>query len=45
MNLSETQEEIVKATGNLVVNASAGTGKTKTLVSKIEYEFYKDTTH
>lgn len=38
MTLSAAQEEIINATGNLVVSASAGTGKTHTLVSKIVHD-------
>ena len=37
-NLSISQERIVESKGNIIVRASAGTGKTKTLVSKIDYE-------
>ena len=33
--LSSTQKEIVEQSGNLIVRASAGTGKTYTMVSKI----------
>ena len=35
---TEIQKNIIEATGNIVVTASAGTGKTFTLVHKIEYE-------
>ena len=38
MSLTETQERIVNTQGNLVVMASAGTGKTYTMVQKIEKE-------
>ena len=38
MNLSPIQEEIVNTPGNLIVRASAGTGKTYTMVSKIAKE-------
>ena len=36
--LSPIQKEIVELPGNLIVRASAGTGKTHTMVSKIEYD-------
>ena len=35
MKLSPIQEEIVNTPGNLIVQASAGTGKTHTMVNKI----------
>ncbi len=35
---TEIQQEIIEQSGNLVVTASAGTGKTFTLVQKINYE-------
>ena len=35
---TEIQKNIIEAAGNIVVTASAGTGKTFTLVHKIEYE-------
>lgn len=38
MKLSPIQEEIINTRGNLVVMASAGTGKTHTMVNKIEKE-------
>ena len=38
MNLSPIQAEIVNTPGNLIVRASAGTGKTHTMVSKIAKE-------
>lgn len=38
MKLTETQEKIVNTRGNLIVMASAGTGKTFTMVQKIEKE-------
>lgn len=37
--LSPIQKEIVELPGNLIVRASAGIGKTHTMVSKIEYDF------
>ena len=47
MNLTDTQRRIIDTPGNLVVMASAGTGKTFTMVKKIEKEInensdYKD---
>ena len=45
MNLSPVQEEIVHTPGNLIVKASAGTGKTQTMVSKIVEEINKNHTH
>lgn len=33
MSLSEIQQEIVDTTGNMIVSASAGTGKTHTMVA------------
>ena len=42
MSLTETQERIVNTQGNLVVMASAGTGKTYTMVQKIEKEIKKN---
>ena len=43
--LSPTQEEIVVQPGNLIVRASAGTGKTHTMVSKIEHDIKNQHTH
>ena len=43
--LSPVQEEIVKQQGNLIVRASAGTGKTHTMVSKIIYDIEKQHSH
>ena len=43
--LSPVQEEIVKHPGNLIVRASAGTGKTHTMVSKIVYDIENQNTH
>ncbi|MFR5877094.1 MAG: UvrD-helicase domain-containing protein [Eubacterium sp.] len=45
MNLSPIQEEIVNTPGNLIVRASAGTGKTHTMVSKIAKEINENRTH
>ena len=43
--LSPIQKEIVELQGNLIVRASAGTGKTHTMVSKIEYDIARCHTH
>ncbi len=43
--LSSVQEEIVRQQGNLIVRASAGTGKTHTMVSKIIYDIKNHHTH
>ena len=45
MNLSPVQEEIVHTPGNLIVKASAGTGKTQTMVRKIVEEINSNHTH
>lgn len=45
MMLSPIQEEIVELEGNLIVRASAGTGKTHTMVSKIVKEISDNKTH
>lgn len=45
MNLSPIQENIINTTGNLVVRASAGTGKTHTMVNKIVKEIDDNSTH
>lgn len=45
MNLSPTQELIVKTKGNLIVRASAGTGKTHTMVTKIIKEIDDNKNH
>ena len=42
MKLSPIQEEIVNTPGNLIVQASAGTGKTHTMVNKIAKEIEKN---
>lgn len=44
MNLSTIQEEVVNTPGNLIVRASAGTGKTHTMVSKISKEINENRT-
>lgn len=43
--LSPTQEEIVNTPGNMIVRASAGTGKTHTMVSKIVKEIKDNHSH
>lgn len=43
--LSPAQEKIVNIDGNLIVRASAGTGKTFTLVSKIAHDIGKNHNH
>lgn len=45
MKLSPIQEEIVETPGNLIVRASAGTGKTFTMVNKIAKEIDDNHTH
>lgn len=45
MTLSPTQQTIVDTVGNLIVRASAGTGKTHTMVTKIAAEIERDRTH
>lgn len=45
MTLSILQNEIVSSKGNMIVSASAGTGKTYTMVSKIAYELEQNHTH
>lgn len=45
MKLSPIQEEIIKIPGNLIVRASAGTGKTHTMVNKIVKEVEENHTH
>jgi len=45
MRLSDVQQEIVNTSGNLIVSASAGTGKTCTMVAKIEKELESNHTH
>lgn len=45
MNLSPIQEEIVGISGNLIVCASAGTGKTHTMVCKIAKEINENRSH
>lgn len=43
--LSPIQKEIVETSGNLIVRASAGTGKTHTMVSKIKHDIEENHTH
>lgn len=45
MRLTPIQEKIVKKSGNLIVQASAGTGKTHTMVEKIVYEIDNNKSH
>ena len=45
MKLSPVQKEIVETSGNLMVRASAGTGKTFTMVNKIAKEIDDNHTH
>lgn len=45
MMLSPIQKEIVEQSGNLIVRASAGTGKTHTMVSKIVHDIELQHTH
>lgn len=45
MELTETQKEIVDTIGNLIVRASAGTGKTHTMVAKIAKEIEENKDH
>lgn len=45
MTLSSIQQQIVDTKGNLVVRASAGTGKTHTMVAKIAAEIEHNRTH
>ncbi|MDE6285094.1 MAG: UvrD-helicase domain-containing protein, partial [Bacilli bacterium] len=45
MGLTPTQEKIIKIDGNLVVQASAGTGKTHTMVCKIAKDIEDNKTY
>lgn len=45
MELTEIQQKIVDTSGNLIVRASAGTGKTQTMVAKISKEFMNNKNH
>lgn len=38
MSLTSVQQQIIDTPGNLIVRASAGTGKTHTMVAKIAAE-------
>lgn len=45
MKLSTDQEKIINTPGNLIVSASAGTGKTHTMVNKIAKEINENHNH
>ena len=45
MSLSPIQEKIIEIPGNLIVRASAGTGKTHTMVNKIAKEIDDNHSH
>ncbi|OXS24575.1 MAG: DNA helicase UvrD [Acetobacterium sp. MES1] len=45
MKLSPVQKDIIDTSGNLIVRASAGTGKTHTMVNKIAKEIKDISTH
>lgn len=45
MNLTNIQKEIISTSGNLIVRASAGTGKTFTMVQKISKEIDENKSH
>lgn len=45
MSLSPVQQKIVDASGNLIVSASAGTGKTHTMVAKIAQDLEENHSH
>lgn len=45
MELTDTQKKIVDTAGNLIVRASAGTGKTHTMVAKIAKEIDENRDH
>lgn len=45
MKLTKIQKKIIKTKGNLVVRASAGTGKTHTMVTKIAEELKDNKSH
>ena len=45
MILSPVQQNIIDTSGNLIVRASAGTGKTHTMVNKIAKEIEDNRTH
>ncbi len=45
MNYTESQLNVINTKGNVVVKASAGTGKTATMVAKIEKEFSEIQNH
>ena len=45
MKLTDVQQQIVNTPGNLIVRASAGTGKTQTMVTKIATEINNNGSH
>ncbi len=45
MKYSSRQQEVIRTKGNLVVSASAGSGKTATMVKKIISEIEENSTH
>ncbi|MGF2083343.1 UvrD-helicase domain-containing protein [Lactococcus lactis] len=45
MNLTANQQKIIDTSGNLIVSASAGTGKTHTMVTKISHELTNHKSH
>lgn len=45
MSISKVQQEIIDTPGNMVVRASAGTGKTHTMVAKIAEDLKRNHTH
>ena len=45
MKLTDIQKEIVEQQGNMIVRASAGTGKTHTMVAKIMYDIEHQHSH
>ena len=45
ISLSKQQTSIVQYDGNIAVSASAGTGKTRTMVAKIIYDLERNKTH
>ena len=45
MSLTPVQQQIIDTPGNLIVRASAGTGKTRTMVAKIAAEIERNHSH
>lgn len=45
MSLTSVQQQIIDTPGNLIVRASAGTGKTHTMVAKIAAEIDRNHSH